>query len=99
MYVGASSQDYNKILLSQQPVHRTPYTPYSGTGAALSVLSGRVAYTCNMRGPSIVCDTGACIVEAVVLLLQAQNGFFDIPCLSEELRTNMKTPLRVRYVF
>jgi len=61
VFVGASSQDYNKLLLAQQQGgSRTPLTPYSGTGAALSVLAGRVAYTFNMRGPSVVCDTGAC---------------------------------------
>jgi len=61
VYVGASSQDYNKLLLAQQQgPNRTAISQYSGTGAALSVLAGRIAYTCNMRGPSIVCDTGGC---------------------------------------
>eukprot|EP00983_Pelagomonas_calceolata_P109222 1159537-Pelagomonas_calceolata.AAC.1 len=42
VYVGASSQDYNKLLLAQQQgASRSAYTPYSGTGAALSVLAGR----------------------------------------------------------
>uniref|UniRef100_A0A7S3QW51 Ketosynthase family 3 (KS3) domain-containing protein n=1 Tax=Dunaliella tertiolecta TaxID=3047 RepID=A0A7S3QW51_DUNTE len=67
VYVGASSQDYNKLLLAQQQgASRSAYTPYSGTGAALSVLAGRVAYTCNMHGPSIVCDT-ACSSALVAI--------------------------------
>ena len=45
--VGASWMDYGLLIRAHQGV-----TPYSGTGTAASAISGRLAYTFGLQGPT-----------------------------------------------
>lgn len=53
VFVGISSMDYNKVVLK----YNNSVTPYTSTGASLSVAAGRAAYTFNFRGPAVTIDT------------------------------------------
>jgi len=53
VFVGVSSMDYNKVVLK----YTAGVTPYSATGASLSVTAGRLSYTFGMSGPSVAIDT------------------------------------------
>ena len=52
-FVGVSSMDYNKVSMK----YTAQVTPYTSTGASLSVAAGRVSYTFNLKGPAISVDT------------------------------------------
>ncbi|MFY9190669.1 MAG: type I polyketide synthase [Lawsonella sp.] len=68
VYVGASNQDYARILESDY----SGFHPYSLTGLSPSILSNRVSYTFDFRGPSISLDT-ACS-SSLVAIHQAVQG-------------------------
>jgi acyl transferase domain-containing protein len=53
VYVGTSSADYGRL----QALHVVAGGAYSATATALSVTSGRLAYTWGMRGPCVAVDT------------------------------------------
>lgn len=68
VYIGASNQDYARILESDY----SAFHPYSLTGLSPSILSNRVSYTFDFRGPSISLDT-ACS-SSLVAIHQAVQG-------------------------
>lgn len=72
--IGVSSMDYNKIVL------RTTggVTPYSATGASLSVTAGRLSYSFGLAGPSVAIDT-ACS-SSLVAAHAAINGLRLAQC-------------------
>ncbi len=47
VFVGASWMDYGILIRAHQGI-----TPYSGTGTASSAISGRLAYTFGLQGPT-----------------------------------------------
>jgi acyl transferase domain-containing protein len=53
VFIGVSSMDYNKVVLRSTG----GVTPYSATGASLSVIAGRLSYSFGMAGPSVAIDT------------------------------------------
>jgi acyl transferase domain-containing protein len=52
-FVGVSSMDYNKMSMK----YTAQVTPYTSTGASLSVAAGRISYTFNLKGPALSVDT------------------------------------------
>jgi acyl transferase domain-containing protein len=76
VFIGVSSMDYNKVVL------RTTggVTPYSATGASLSVTAGRLSYSFAMSGPSVAIDT-ACS-SSLVAAHAAINGLKLAQCAS-----------------
>lgn len=74
VFIGVSSMDYNKIVL------RTTggVTPYSATGASLSVTAGRLSYSFGLAGPSVAIDT-ACS-SSLVTAHAAINGLRLAQC-------------------
>ncbi len=62
VYVGISSFDYGARL--QQ--HEETIDSYLGTGTLLSPAAGRISYTLNLKGPSMVIDT-ACSSSLVAI--------------------------------
>lgn len=76
VFIGVSSMDYNKVVL------RTTggVTPYSATGASLSVTAGRLSYTFGMAGPSLAVDT-ACS-SSLVATHAAINGLKLAQCVT-----------------
>ncbi len=67
--VGIASAEYNNWLLRR---HGAVPSAYSATGGALSVASGRLAFTFNMRGPAISVDT-ACSSSLVAAHFAVTN--------------------------
>lgn len=53
---GVSSNDYHRV---QSKHLMGAVSPYSATGTALSVVSGRLSYTMRLKGPALSVDTGA----------------------------------------
>ena len=67
VYAGCVTDDYQVTLLTADP----QLQPYRMTGAARSVLSGRVSYTLGLEGPAVTVDS-ACSSSLVALDLAAQ---------------------------
>src|SRR5215468_10550687 len=62
VYIGASTTDYSDLKLGD-PSSANSYTM---TGSTLSVLSNRISYVLDLRGPSLTIDT-ACSSSLVAL--------------------------------
>jgi myxalamid-type polyketide synthase MxaE and MxaD len=70
VYVGVHNQSSDYLLLQcQRPA---ALDTYSGTGTSHNVLAGRVSYLLDLRGPSLVVDTG-CSSSLVALYLALQS--------------------------
>jgi acyl transferase domain-containing protein len=61
VFVGCSSNDY--LVLAS---HAIGVSPFTGTGIANSVISGRVSYSLGLRGPALSVDT-ACSASLVAV--------------------------------
>jgi acyl transferase domain-containing protein len=53
VFIGISSMDYNKVSVK----YLGSVTPYTSTGASLSVAAGRLSYSFALSGPSVSVDT------------------------------------------
>src|SRR6266851_1827578 len=62
VYIGASSTDYSDLKLGDT----ASADSYTMTGSTLSVLSNRISYVFDLRGPSLTIDT-ACSSSLVAL--------------------------------
>lgn len=71
VYVGSSNQDYGSML-SADPAHTHPYAL---TGSSAAIISNRVSYAFDFRGPSQSVDT-ACS-SALVAIHQAVRALRD----------------------
>ncbi|KAB8264716.1 hypothetical protein BDV32DRAFT_145394 [Aspergillus pseudonomiae] len=67
-FVGAFSEDYKSIV--SRDIHTTPQ--YAKTGTALSILSNRISWFYNLRGPSVTCDT-ACSSSMAALHIACET--------------------------
>ncbi|OGM42335.1 hypothetical protein ABOM_007875 [Aspergillus bombycis] len=67
-FVGAFSEDY-KLIVSRD-IHATPQ--YAKTGTSLSILSNRISWFYNLRGPSVTCDT-ACSSSMAALHIACET--------------------------
>ncbi|MEL6900560.1 MAG: beta-ketoacyl synthase N-terminal-like domain-containing protein [Cyanobacteria bacterium J06606_4] len=68
VFVGMSSNDYSRLKLKQQ----LPPTAYFGTSHALSIVSNRLSYVMDWRGPSVTVDT-ACSSSLVAIHQACQS--------------------------
>ncbi len=66
VFVGISNSDYNRLRPAGQG------DAYSGTGSALSVAAGRLAYLLDLRGPALALDT-ACSSSLVAVHLACES--------------------------
>lgn len=55
VFIGASLAEYGDQ--QRQPSERTNIGAHSAVGSALSILSNRISYVYNLKGPSMVIDT------------------------------------------
>ena len=62
VFMGSSSSDYQVFLTSDSAAA----SPYAVTGAANSIISNRISYTFDFRGPSMTLDT-ACSTSLVAI--------------------------------
>ena len=62
VFIGSSSSDYQVFLTSDSAAA----SPYAVTGASNSIISNRVSYTFDFRGPSMTMDT-ACSTSLVAI--------------------------------
>ena len=62
VFMGASSSDYQVLLTSDSAAA----SPYAVTGASNAIISNRISYTFDFRGPSMTLDT-ACSTSLVTL--------------------------------
>lgn len=69
VYIGACSTDYFKLRAKLEI--RDTFDGYTYTGGRPSLLAGRVAYTFDFQGPTLVVDT-ACSSSLVALNLACQ---------------------------
>lgn len=76
VFIGVSSMDYNKVVLRSTG----SVTPYSATGASLSVTAGRLSYSFGLSGPSVAIDT-ACS-SSLVATHAALNALKLSQCVS-----------------
>ncbi|MBS7548520.1 polyketide synthase Pks13 [Dietzia massiliensis] len=62
VFMGSSSSDYQVLLTSDSAAA----SPYAVTGASNSIISNRISYTFDFRGPSMTLDT-ACSTSLVAV--------------------------------
>ncbi|WP_205873317.1 type I polyketide synthase [Mycobacterium camsae] len=70
VFVGACSQDYGG--LQSAPAELQGLGPHSATGTFMSILSNRLSYTFDLRGPSMTIDT-ACSSSLVAVHAAVQS--------------------------
>lgn len=70
VFVGACSQDYGG--LQSAPGELEGLGPHSATGTFVSILSNRLSYTLDLRGPSMTIDT-ACSSSLVAVHTAVQS--------------------------
>ncbi|GAB7105957.1 hypothetical protein JCM4814A_42710 [Streptomyces phaeofaciens JCM 4814] len=68
VFVGLSALEYGHLTTSDP----TRLTPWTGTGAAGSIVANRVSYLLDLRGPSITVDT-ACSSSLVAVHLACRS--------------------------
>ncbi len=68
VFVGVVGHDYG----IRQFAHPEDVTPYAVTGTAHSIVSGRLAYLLDLRGPAVSVDT-ACSSSLVAVYLACQS--------------------------
>ncbi|GGK91818.1 type I polyketide synthase [Nocardia jinanensis] len=70
VFIGACSQDYG--ALQSAPSEVEGLGPHSATGTFMSIVSNRLSYTFDLRGPSMTIDT-ACSSSLVAVHLAVQS--------------------------
>lgn len=70
VFIGACSQDYGGLQSS--PGELEGLGPHSATGTFMSILSNRLSYTFDLRGPSMTIDT-ACSSSLVAVHLACES--------------------------
>ncbi|MCU1656280.1 MAG: hypothetical protein JWO57_936, partial [Pseudonocardiales bacterium] len=70
VFMGACSQDYGGLQSS--PSELEGMGPHSATGTFMSILSNRLSYTFDLRGPSMTIDT-ACSSSLVAVHLACES--------------------------
>ncbi|HTN85589.1 MAG TPA: type I polyketide synthase, partial [Sorangium sp.] len=68
VFIGACNDDYHGL----QRERPETADAFNATGLAMSVISGRLSYTFNLQGPSLVVDT-ACSSSLVAIHLACQS--------------------------
>lgn len=70
VFIGAFTLDYNIMQLSE--ANRATIEAHTGTGGAMTMLSARLSYHYDLRGPSLALDT-ACSSSMVAVHLACQS--------------------------